>query len=61
LFFVTTTLYVGQFAFVGLTAVTPFVHAAVVGAAPLDGIRNVGFASVVDDNAVVRPPVCVHA
>jgi hypothetical protein len=51
----------GQFADVGLVAPVPFVHAAVVGAAPLEGIVYVGLAAVVDDSVVVRPEICDHA
>jgi hypothetical protein len=59
--FVTTTWNRGQFADVGDVAPVPLVHAVVVGAPPLDGTVNVGFAAVVDDNDVVRPLTCDHA
>ena len=60
LVFVTTTLYVGQFADVGLTAPVPLVQAPVL-FVPFGGRMNVGFGrAVVDDRLVVRPPVCVH-
>src|SRR6478609_10858334 len=51
----------GQFAEVGEVAVVPLVHAAVVGAAPLDGAVNVGFGTFVADRLVVRPVACDHA
>jgi hypothetical protein len=58
--FVTTTWNRGQFADVADVAPDPDVHAAVVGLAPDEGTRYVGFATVVDDNAVVRPLTCDH-
>ena len=58
--FVTITWNRGQFADVGPVVPVPLVHAALVGFAPLDGTVNVGFATVVDDNEVVRPLTCDH-
>src|SRR3954447_18027133 len=60
LIFVTITWKRGQFADVADVAPVPLVHAVVVGAPPLDGTVNVGFAAVVDDSAVVRPLTCDH-
>jgi hypothetical protein len=52
--FVTMTLNRGQFAEVALVVPVPLVHAAVA-LEPLVGTTKVGFATDVDDRAVVRP------